>query len=498
MTRDLYEVLGVAVDASPEDIRRAYKARCLTCHPDKNRNAPEAAAAFKELSQAYTTLSTAQTRAEYNHQRRARSYRPSRTPFANADINSNAADPFADPEFRRLFTEAVAKSCAAEGHPMEPSQLFDSLFGKARAEFGSVPLSPGPKCDTDDNVDDVDDADDDDDDDDDDVDVVVVDDDGDENKNTPSHAHKKHASRSRESHRKLPKAPDHEVELPLTLEELYRGCVKKRRLRKQVFDSATSRFVERAEILNITVRPGYKPGDKIRFHEASDHGVGVTPADVVFIITQVPHHRFSLHGQDLGVTIRMGIADALAGSLISLDLLSGESIQIRTTEIVSPGQVKRIKGKGMPRPPGSSSPFGDLIVSFNVQFPQSLTGDEKLKVRDLFDAIEDRMTGSAPQVHMRRTSSMFGGSSSKRTRSSHGTGPSSRTPSNGQGSMRLSGSRSFSPSDGDHQRDSARCPSSKPLSRPIDEKDDDMSSVSSARIVSAKSKAKKRMGFFFF
>lgn len=485
MPRDLYEVLGVAADASPEDIRRAYKARCLSCHPDKNKNAPEAAAAFKELSQAYTTLSAAHTRAEYNHQRHTRSCRSPRTPFANADMNKNDPDPFADPEFRKIFTDAVAKSCAAEGHPMDSKQLFDSLFGKARADFIPMPQSPGPDCDTDD--------------DDDDAEVVVVDDDYDENNDICSKKHQRQKSPKIEtSPMKLPKAPDHEVELPLTLEELYRGCVKKRRLRKQVLDPVTSNFVERAEILTITVRPGYKPGDRIRFHEASDHSIGVTPADVVFIITQLPHHRFTLHGQDLGVTVRIGIADALAGSLISLDLLNGDALQIRTTEVISPGHVKRIKGNGMPRPPGSAQPFGDLLVTFSVQFPQSLTGDEKLKVRDLFDAIEDRAAGSPPQVHMRRTSSMFGGSSSKRTRSSHGTAPTSRTPSNYQASMRLSGSRSFSPSAHDSQRDSARTPSSSPPLRAPDDKDDDVSSISSARAMSTKSKSKKRMGFFFF
>ena len=57
--RDYYEVLGVPKNASPEDIKRAYRRLAIKYHPDKNPdNKKEAEAKFKECAEAvsYTHL----------------------------------------------------------------------------------------------------------------------------------------------------------------------------------------------------------------------------------------------------------------------------------------------------------------------------------------------------------------------------------------------------------------------------------------------------------
>ncbi len=61
---DYYEVLGVSKDASTEDIRRAYRKKARTLHPDYA--GPESEEAFKELSQAYEVLSDPQKRERYD------------------------------------------------------------------------------------------------------------------------------------------------------------------------------------------------------------------------------------------------------------------------------------------------------------------------------------------------------------------------------------------------------------------------------------------------
>ncbi|MDE3082716.1 MAG: molecular chaperone DnaJ [Acidobacteriota bacterium] len=65
MSSDLYEVLGVARDASAEDIKRAYRQLARQYHPDANPD-PEAEARFKEVSQAYEILSDPERRANYD------------------------------------------------------------------------------------------------------------------------------------------------------------------------------------------------------------------------------------------------------------------------------------------------------------------------------------------------------------------------------------------------------------------------------------------------
>ena len=61
--KNYYEILGVSKDSSPEEIKKAYRKLSLQYHPDKNPSGEEK---FKEISEAYSILSDADKKAQYD------------------------------------------------------------------------------------------------------------------------------------------------------------------------------------------------------------------------------------------------------------------------------------------------------------------------------------------------------------------------------------------------------------------------------------------------
>lgn len=64
--RDYYEVLGVAKNATAEEIKKAYRKKAIQYHPDKNPGNKEPEEKFKEAAEAYEVLSDADKRARYD------------------------------------------------------------------------------------------------------------------------------------------------------------------------------------------------------------------------------------------------------------------------------------------------------------------------------------------------------------------------------------------------------------------------------------------------
>src|SRR5260370_2792098 len=93
--RDFYEVLGVAKNASDDDIKKAYRKLAMKYHPDRNQGdaAREAEEKFKEAKEAYEMLSDSNKRAAYDQYGHA-GVDPNRGMGGGAEAFGGLSEPF--------------------------------------------------------------------------------------------------------------------------------------------------------------------------------------------------------------------------------------------------------------------------------------------------------------------------------------------------------------------------------------------------------------------
>src|SRR4051812_24183102 len=163
--------------------------------------------------------------------------------------------------------------------------------------------------------------------------------------------------------------------VPLTLEELYKGTTKRLKVTRKLLDGATGKPVTTDKVLSIDVKPGWKAGTKIKFAEEGDELPGGGAQDIEFVVEEKPHPTFKREGDHLRTTITITLAEALTGFKKTITTLDGRSLAVSNNSVITPGQEHRFPGEGMPIK--TTGKKGDLIVTYNIVFPQRL--DEKQK-----------------------------------------------------------------------------------------------------------------------
>jgi len=355
MGKDYYKTLGLSRGASEEDIKKAYKKMALKYHPDKNKSAG-AEEKFKEIAEAYEVLSDPKKRQVYD-QYGEEGLKGGLGNNNNANNmggqNTNFTYTFhGDP--RATFAEFFGTSNPFENffnlHPGggSASGLFtdnlDSGMDSMDDPFAFSSLGGGLGF-------------------------------GHSAARTPFRSHSFNVGPRKEK----PQDPPIEHDLYVSLEDINRGVTKRMKISRRVVSNDGSVRKEE-KVLTINVKPGWKSGTKITFQREGDQAPNKIPADIVFIIRDKPHPHFKREGSDLKYTCQLSLKEALCGARAEVPVLGGERMVINMQdEIVEPSTVKRIVGKGLPNPKEPRRK-GDLIVSFDIVFPKSLTQS----TRDLF------------------------------------------------------------------------------------------------------------------
>lgn len=124
--RDYYQILGVKKDASPKEIKEAYRQLAFKYHPDRNKENPEASEEMKSVNEAYAVLSDATKRHEYDTLREqfgSSAHHRFRSNYSEQDL-------FSGSDINHVFEE-MAKAFGFRGF----DDIFREFYGKEYRTF---------------------------------------------------------------------------------------------------------------------------------------------------------------------------------------------------------------------------------------------------------------------------------------------------------------------------------------------------------------------------
>ncbi|OQR86117.1 DnaJ domain containing protein [Achlya hypogyna] len=137
--------------------------------------------------------------------------------------------------------------------------------------------------------------------------------------------------------------------------------------------------------VSFTIAPGMMHGEEVILQGAGNAQRHVATGDVVLrLMPARTASRFLRRGHDLETTVSITLLEALTGVTKVIRHLDGRDVQIETHDVVHPQTLLRIPRQGMPCR-GLQATYGDLLVRFRIQFPETLTPDQVAGVSFLLE-----------------------------------------------------------------------------------------------------------------
>jgi molecular chaperone DnaJ len=364
---DYYETLGVAREASDDEIKKAFRRLARQLHPDVNTDDPSASERFREVAEAYEVLSNADTRARYDR-------------FGHAGVSGDHArtdEAFQAGNlgdlFSMLFGEDLFGFGGGGGRSYGPMagadaaahtsiSLHDAAFG-VRAELHVEVQAPCARC---------------------------------EQSGAEPGTHPITCTT-------CGGAGEVRQVVRTVLGQMVRAgtCPECRGRGKLIANpcrdcrGAGVRPEEREVV--VAVPPGIEHGQQIRVRGQGHAGeAGAPPGDLYVAITVEDDERFERHGRDLVTVIELTMTQAALGATLDVPTLDGTA-SLEFKPGTQPGEVRMLKGQGMPDM--RSGRRGGLQVLVNVAVPRGLSGDQRKLVEQLDGALtpgnygEDRDEG---------------------------------------------------------------------------------------------------------
>lgn len=352
--RDYYEVLGVAKNASDDDIKKAYRKLAMKYHPDRNQGdgAKKAEEQFKEAKEAYEMLSDPQKRAAYDQ-------------YGHAGVDPNMGRGGPGAEGFGGFAEAFG-------------DIFGDIFGGGAGQRrGGQQIYRGSDL---------------------------------------SYAMEitlEEAAHGKESQIRIPSWENCEtchgsgakpgtspkvcstcngagqVTMRQGFFSIQQTCPHCRGSGKIIPEPCTTCHgqgkIKKNKTLEVKIPAGINEGMRIRSAGNGEPGTnGGPPGDLYIEIRVKPHDIFERDGDDLHCSVPVALTTAALGGSIEVPTLNGKA-EIELPEGTQHGKTFRLRGKGI-KGVRSSYP-GDLYCHVSVETPVKLTEHQRKLLKELDESL---------------------------------------------------------------------------------------------------------------
>ena len=363
MTRDYYEVLGVARDASESEIKKAFRKLARQFHPDANPDDPEAEERFKELAEAYEVLSDADRRRtydQYGHEGlKTGGYSPHFEDFGSfGDLFSAFfGGGSGGGAFESIFgvpgggrrggprpggdvVVAAALDLAEAAHGTSVEVSFDVV---ARCEHcrgnGAEPGTPIVTCET-----------------------------------CGGSGQMQNIARTRFGQ--------------LVRTQVCSTCSGAGKMPEQpceVCDGAGA--VQDERTLSVDIPAGISDGQRIRITGRGHEGDRGAPAGDLYVVVRVREdERFLRDGEHLITVVDVSAPRAALGTTVEVPTLDGPT-ELQIPAGTQPGETLTLRGAGLP--PLHRGRRGDLRIVVNVAIPRRLNKHQRRLLEELADSFDD-------------------------------------------------------------------------------------------------------------
>jgi len=349
--RDYYEILGVAKNASADEVKKAYRRIAMKNHPDRNPDNKAAEDVFKEATEAYEVLSDKEKKAAYDQ-------------YGHAGVDPNAGfgggqggpgfGGFSD-IFGDVFGDIFGGAGRGRGGPMRGSDLrYDMQLDLEDAVKGKTVQIRVPTL----------------------VNCKTCDGSGAKKGSTPT------TCGTCGGHGQVRMSQGF-----IAVQQTCPTC----RGRGQVISDPCGVChgqgrVQESKTLSVKVPAGVDTGDRIRLAGEGEAGPeGGPPGDLYVQIHVREHSLFKREGRNLYCEVPISIVDAILGGEIEVPTLDGR-VKLKIPPETQTDRVFRLRGKGVASVRGGGP--GDLLCRVVLETPVNLNAEQKELLRQLQESLE--------------------------------------------------------------------------------------------------------------